>query len=158
MRFRKKPVIVEAEQFLGIAEGVKIPQGVICKGPWPMFPAFIPTLEGNMEVSAGDWVITGVKGERYPCKPDIFEATYEALTLPSAEPAPKPQEPQWTDTELLDWLDHHCSFVADPEYKIGPYKVGDLRKMAKEGILWDILRTKPAPEPPQDGKPEGEKR
>lgn len=40
---------------------------------------FIRTLEGHHEVSPGDWIITGVKGERYPCKPDIFELTYEAV-------------------------------------------------------------------------------
>jgi hypothetical protein len=41
--------------------------------------AAIKTLEGVMFVSDGDWVITGVQGERYPCKPDIFAATYEAV-------------------------------------------------------------------------------
>lgn len=40
----------------------------------------IETLEGPHVVTPGDWIITGVKGERYPCKPDIFEATYEALS------------------------------------------------------------------------------
>lgn len=45
----------------------------------PVARGYIQTLEGRMEVSPGDWVITGVKGERYPCKPDIFEATYEAV-------------------------------------------------------------------------------
>lgn len=39
----------------------------------------IPTLEGTHIVSDGDWIITGIKGERYPCKPDIFEATYEPI-------------------------------------------------------------------------------
>lgn len=39
----------------------------------------IPTLEGLMIASEGDWIIRGVKGEIYPCKPDIFEATYEAV-------------------------------------------------------------------------------
>ena len=39
----------------------------------------IQTLEGPMEVRPGDWIITGVQGERYPCKPDIFEQTYEAV-------------------------------------------------------------------------------
>lgn len=37
----------------------------------------VDTLEGEMRVSPGDWIITGVKGERYPCKPDVFVATYE---------------------------------------------------------------------------------
>lgn len=39
----------------------------------------IPTLEGLMEAKVGDWIITGVKGEKYPCKPDIFAATYEPI-------------------------------------------------------------------------------
>ncbi len=48
-----------------------------------MIPKFveveIPTLEGVMKASPGDWIITGVKGEKYPCKPDIFKATYEPV-------------------------------------------------------------------------------
>lgn len=40
---------------------------------------WIDTLEGGHIVCPGDWIITGVKGERYPCKPDVFEATYEAV-------------------------------------------------------------------------------
>ena len=40
----------------------------------------IETLEGTMHADVGDWIITGVKGERYPCKPDIFEATYEYVS------------------------------------------------------------------------------
>ena len=39
----------------------------------------IETLEGTMTASPGDWIITGVNGERYPCKPDIFAKTYEAV-------------------------------------------------------------------------------
>jgi hypothetical protein len=38
---------------------------------------YIDTLEGRHHVQFGDWIITGVKGEKYPCKPDIFEMTYE---------------------------------------------------------------------------------
>lgn len=70
MKFRKKPIIVEAEQwFPG-----KAMTGVI---ETPPIPAYIVTLEGKHIVSPGDWIITGIKGEKYPCKPDIFEATYE---------------------------------------------------------------------------------
>jgi len=43
---------------------------------------WIDTLEGGHIVCPGDWIITGVQGERYPCKPDIFEATYEAVEKP----------------------------------------------------------------------------
>jgi hypothetical protein len=46
----------------------------------------INTLEGNMKASIGDWIIKGVKGEFYPCKPDIFEMTYEPLTKINSEP------------------------------------------------------------------------
>lgn len=47
---------------------------------------WIGTLEGNMIASAGDWIIRGVKGELYPCKPDIFAATYEPVALTEETP------------------------------------------------------------------------
>jgi len=75
MKFRKKPVVVEAEQWfphMGEVFGVKYkPEGEAGRKP------VIETLEGDHIVTAGDWIITGVKGEKYPCKPDIFGATYE---------------------------------------------------------------------------------
>lgn len=43
----------------------------------PVYQIVIPTLEGTMYARIGDWIIKGVKGEFYPCKPDIFEATYD---------------------------------------------------------------------------------
>lgn len=58
-KYRKKPVVIEA---------VQTQEEII-----------IETLEGNMKASPGDWIITGVNGERYPCKPDIFEKTYEVV-------------------------------------------------------------------------------
>lgn len=81
-KFRKKPVIIEAEQFLP-NEGI-IPAGVISDGHGDprkdaRFSWIIQTLEGPLHASNGDWIITGVQGEKYPCKPDIFEATYEAV-------------------------------------------------------------------------------
>jgi len=87
-QFRKKPIIIEAVQWTGknksevklFAPSVHIYEdsdyaggsslGMKCK---------IPTLEGEMEAQIGDWIIRGVKGEFYPCKPDIFESTYEGL-------------------------------------------------------------------------------
>lgn len=76
--FRKKPVVVEAERF--DPEHLPLPFGgrgnPCCLGPdgW-----FIETLEGDHLCTSGDWIIKGVKGEFYPCKPDIFEATYEIV-------------------------------------------------------------------------------
>lgn len=79
MKFRKKPVVIDAVRY--VSEG-ELPKGVFITAVDPVDPskgnrAVIETLEGVMTVNDGDWVITGVKGERYPCKPDIFAATYE---------------------------------------------------------------------------------
>ncbi len=85
-RYRKKPIVIEAEQwFPGIkVEGVEHPplpgtsQGEEClraHGPCGL----VHTLEGKMIVMPGDWVITGIAGERYPCKDDIFRQTYELV-------------------------------------------------------------------------------
>ena len=77
-KFRKKPVIIEALQFTGdnvdyVKEFTNYNES-ICNGELN-----IHTLEGNMIASVGDWIIKGVKGEFYPCKPDIFENTYEEV-------------------------------------------------------------------------------
>lgn len=72
-KFRKKPIIIEAQQF---RELLPRPDGVTLTINGR---AIVRTLEGELHVSEGDWIITGVKGEKYPCKPDIFEATYEPV-------------------------------------------------------------------------------
>jgi len=100
-KFRKKPVVIEAWQF----DGTKESGEAICSWAWDhdahaeyepfladhfkgdprVYVAHpdpflrIVTLEGTMVASKGDWVIRGVQGEFYPCKPDIFEATYEPV-------------------------------------------------------------------------------
>ncbi|MCH8476294.1 MAG: PGDYG domain-containing protein [Opitutales bacterium] len=83
-RFRKKPVVIEAVIYEpGLEDGFIVGGRYYDKlGDVPRAmgrkPA-IKTLEGHHEISPGDWIITGIKGERYPCKPDIFEATYEQV-------------------------------------------------------------------------------
>jgi hypothetical protein len=88
-KYRKKPIVVEAHQYDGtkitwkaildwMQNGTyvepEVPEGT------PNVTMFsIPTLEGPMFVKAGDYVIKGVQGEFYPCKPDIFEETYEVV-------------------------------------------------------------------------------
>lgn len=82
-RYRKKPVVIEAVLWDGKLTTVEplmdgstsdIVEQELCD------PALlIPTLEGVMRAEVGDWIIKGVKGELYPCKPDIFAATYEAV-------------------------------------------------------------------------------
>jgi hypothetical protein len=74
MQYRKKPIVVEAEQFFeNSLDGW--PLGVYKHDEWDGYA--IDTLEGTYRVTEGDWIITGVNGERYPCKPDIFEKTYD---------------------------------------------------------------------------------
>ena len=89
MKFRKKPVVIEAFKLgengtnehqpewyrKAMQNGVVIQHGV----PWDSEShyATIKTLEGEMKASHGDYIIQGINGELYPCKPDIFEKTYE---------------------------------------------------------------------------------
>jgi hypothetical protein len=86
-RFRKKPVVVDAWQMTDqaatpdwISAAIKAGQIFVSDTE-----VLIPTLEGEMRVSDGDWIICGVAGEFYPCKPDIFAATYEAVADVAAE-------------------------------------------------------------------------
>lgn len=95
VKFRKKPVEIEAIQWTG---------KLVCLDPFNIpelhqslgsSQVGIPTLEGTMIASVGDWIIKGIKGEFYPCKPDIFELTYElasegqAQTSAAAIPLPE---------------------------------------------------------------------
>lgn len=73
-KYRKKPVIIEATQWFKHGDHPSIVPGKLNGEP----VYWIRTLEGDMFVTPGDYIITGVKGEHYPCKPDIFEMTYEA--------------------------------------------------------------------------------
>lgn len=77
-KFRKKPVVIEAEQFHDDRPLPFHELGIMAMDPDGFW--FIETLEGRLRVSPGDWVIRGVAGEFYPCKPDIFDATYELVT------------------------------------------------------------------------------
>ncbi len=82
MKFRKKPVVIEAEQLIswnvqGVAEwcgGRVIQYESTCDDKAIIE---IPTLEGTMRAHSGDWIIRGIHGEFYPCKDDIFRKTYE---------------------------------------------------------------------------------
>lgn len=79
-KFRKKPVEIEAKCFTGGNHNALIEWGAeagIRRAASGRL--IIPTLEGDMTVSIGDWIIKGVQGEFYPCKPDIFEATYDPV-------------------------------------------------------------------------------
>ena len=106
-KFRKKPVVIEATQWFKngdhpqdnsqptsqsnptLCEGEvvryyrdpEIGEGSACKKchKWMLYHGWIDTLEGGHIVCPGDWIITGVKGEKYPCKDEIFRMTYEPV-------------------------------------------------------------------------------
>ena len=98
MKYRKKPVVIDAYQYLGTPESNREIIDLLRDSKTPAFMdteikeqsiAFpdgfeypvllINTLEGTHKVTRNDWVIIGIKGEAYACKPDIFEMTYEAV-------------------------------------------------------------------------------
>ncbi len=90
-KYRKKPIVIEAEQYRpGLEDGFEEMNLVIGIGWSPKNGdkiknvgtrkvPYIETLEGRHYISEGDFIITGITGERYPCKPDIFDATYEKV-------------------------------------------------------------------------------
>jgi hypothetical protein len=88
MKFRKKPVVIEAYEFQNkVGEDTRpdwlfqaIARGDVKFHPGADEHLTIHTLEGVMRADVGDFIIQGVKGELYPCKPDIFHATYEPFS------------------------------------------------------------------------------
>lgn len=85
-KFRKRPVVITAEQWLVDTTSIKAISTLVDADKATTQLYFkgetieIPTLEGIMIAIPNDWIIKGVKGELYPCKPDIFAATYEEVT------------------------------------------------------------------------------
>lgn len=78
-KFRKKPVVIEAVQYGPYSRPTAEMAMFLDGASWGINEEgiVIRTLEGDMIASVGDWIIKGIKGEFYPCKPDIFAATYE---------------------------------------------------------------------------------
>jgi hypothetical protein len=94
-RWRKRPVVIEARQYQdGLGGGNRQELAQWCGGGWTaryrptetpgvdhvVLVITIPTREGVMDADPGDWIIKGVQGEFYPCKPEIFAETYEPAT------------------------------------------------------------------------------
>lgn len=111
-KYVKKPVVIDAVQFISLDhnkfEVVEFFKGSTfdARFNYDNGNIEIDTLEGTMSASPGDYIIKGVKGEFYPCKPDIFEMTYEAIV--PLQPAPLDEE----DLKILAKLERehrHCS-------------------------------------------------
>jgi hypothetical protein len=88
-RYRKKPVVIEAFKWTGGPDQTEDPEWIIdairngtvwfVESGSPTCCMMISTLEGDHKANQGDYIIRGIKGELYPCKPDIFEATYDLV-------------------------------------------------------------------------------
>lgn len=88
-KYRKRPVVIEAFKWTADIDQTEDPEWLIDKIKagkvffeyvgTPKVKMGIETLEGTMRADCGDYIIRGIKGEIYPCKPDVFEATYEAV-------------------------------------------------------------------------------
>jgi len=82
MKYKKKPVVIEAVQYNGFVDEPILKEWFYSSDRELFLDGdelFVKTLEGKMKVSLGDFIIKGIKGELYPCKPDIFKETYEKV-------------------------------------------------------------------------------
>jgi hypothetical protein len=77
--YTKKPVMIRAEEYTGLTEELTYEFGRAISRSIHGGSCFISTLEGEMECKVGDYIIEGVNGEFYPCKPDIFAKTYDIV-------------------------------------------------------------------------------
>ena len=123
MKYRKKPIVIEAiqltpELFWDCYENKKavFDKFTFCGYYHPpnktIYDAYITieTLEGNMRAILYDWIIKGIAGEFYPCKPDIFEKTYE--------PASTPPPPQVDEEKIRLVMATNCEMYPADEYKM----------------------------------------
>lgn len=129
MKYRKKPVVIEAYQTDKELD--------------------IETLEGTMHASVGDYIITGVRGEQYPCKPDIFEQTYEPADTP-ASPWHRVEEPPEEAGEYI--VAYHPCWWNDVKTQVTKVGIDSFRGKAS----WAKRKTQRVthwmekPEPPKE--------
>lgn len=137
-QFRKKPVVISAIQWTGenLVDVIHFTDGRPPNNKsshagmmWDQYVDIVRkdglkifTLEGKMDASIGDWIIKGVKGEHYPCKPEIFEMTYEAESartdLSQADVAQDEQTRVVTDEVIHRiWVLSHEHFPTSIDYK-----------------------------------------
>lgn len=144
MKYRKKPVVIEAIKY----EKKHIDRALdFCNNNENIQynpednEYYIHTLEGNMKVSEGDYIIKGINGEFYPCKPDIFEKTYETLdveNLGKTDEAKKRKQKNFFSTicHLAD-KSKEVESISGEKYKeiilrIKPKNIKEIREWSKE--------------------------
>lgn len=160
-QFRKKPVVIEAHQWDPTDALTSLPAWLaayVSANP-TLFDELvgamgIRTLEGTRMAEPGDWIIRGVKGEMYPCKPDIFAATYEpvdaSLSTPPASACSqsKEQEPKcatghtWTNDYGDDWHPD-VGMLCDCRQKQWGVPLPEPRKPKLPASAWQPMETAP---------------
>lgn len=141
--YRKKPVVIEAEQFIPDKNNPNphYPPGM---KPWPdengaqprdMSWGYVDTLEGRVHVQAYDWIIKGIKGEYYPCKPDIFTETYEPTPLDPESP-PTGESECFCSVDVMKYPNHVCKCKPQPE---GEIKMPDIKVWPFTSFAYDEM-------------------
>lgn len=159
-KYRKRPVIIEAVQWHKLGDHPAVLTPTSCPRGEPLRPliggpecGWIRTLEGPLIVSPGDWIITGVQGEHYPCKPDIFDATYAPvqatkINFVPAETPPSSMVALFPPDEALAkceerLVDLHCDVVPSGCWMARGVRRGSARTICayahSEGAGWQLL-------------------
>lgn len=153
--FRKKPVEIQAMRWDGTAVGATpIIDWILATGASATYRCAdhercsqhdgdsphtiaISTLEGTMAASIGDWIVRGVKGEFYPCKPDIFAATHEPTERPESERKPTCQyclaDPRYTPPASSEAVAGRCP-VCGARYS-GPRRDAEYAVLVAAGLV-----------------------
>ncbi len=136
--FRKKPVVVEARYFFNEASRHELLQwinegqrAISQPEAWDLAASImIPTLEGNHIASPGDWIIRGVKGEHYPCKPDIFLETYAQAIDVAEATSDQCSQKSWKHDGDLAFIVKYivlCAQACEPPARLlGNARAGDI--------------------------------
>lgn len=124
-QYRKRPVVIEAMHYDGTPESNRAiidwtrhstTRALMGKDADDNPRLVVDTLEGTMAVKPGDYVIRGVQGEHYPCKPDVFEATYEPADAPARDEA---AELRAENERMLEALKAVDSFISHEYHRNG---------------------------------------
>ncbi len=136
MKYRKKPVVIEATQWFKIGDHVEVEAAPIVNGYAictlcqidMQHHGQVKTLEtfdgsSKHRVCPGDWIITGVKGEHYACKPDIFAATYEPADTPPGTEATPPQGERVKEAALAMYDAMYRDINVTPKGRTTPHEM-----------------------------------
>lgn len=140
MKFRKKPIVVEAIKYEKTHIGRALDFCNLLRYNPHDNEYYVETLEGCMKVTEGDFIIKGVNGEFYPCKPDIFEKTYEKLDEEIQINKVKKFKISFEFEPCYDWsktdVKEMVEKAMDPIYHLGDASIGEINVEEIEVEEW----------------------